>query len=142
MTRWTLSLGAVGLMISGCNLLQPPPNEAAFLEGTWSVTPENPGDFELVEYEAVFDANGQLASLTATKEDGATATLDTTGATTTVDGDQVTISVPRAGGTSVLEGTLSEDQNTITGSLSREIDLEDLDVLLPGGTITLERAAS
>jgi hypothetical protein len=54
----------------------------------------------------------------------------------------VTVTIPAAGGTRVFEGTLSADQNTITGSLTRELDLGDLEASLPGGELTLERVAS
>jgi len=137
MLRPTFVAICVCFTVSGCNIFQPP--AGSVLEGTWTVTPEDPGDFEGVEYEAVFDSRGNLTEITATREDGATATLDTSDATTTLEGDQLTISIPRAGGASAFEGTLSEDQNTITGSLSQEVDLGDLEIVLPGGTITLER---
>jgi len=63
--------------------------------------------------------------------------------TSEVDGDQVTITVPVAGGTRVFEGTLSEDGDSIDGSLSAELELPsgDLDVTLPGNDLTLTRQA-
>jgi hypothetical protein len=141
MTRWALSLGVVGLILSGCAVVVPPDGDAAFLEGTWTITHEDPIDPAGVEYEAFFSASGQLSQLTATTADGATATLDTDGASTAIGGNQVTISIPRPTGTSVFEGTLSEDQNTITGSLTQQIDFDDLDIVLPGGNIIMERVA-
>ena len=126
-------------MSSGCGIVE---NPAAVLEGAWEVTFEEPGDLEGFEITATFDGDGQLRSLTAEAPEGGTASLDVDEATTTtVDGDDVTITIPVAGGTRILEGTLSEDQNTITGSLSQELELPsgDLEVALPGSDLTLER---
>jgi hypothetical protein len=41
--------------------------------------------------------------------------------------------------TRVFTGTLSDDENTITGSITQEIDLGDLEATLPGWELTLER---
>ena len=57
----------------------------------------------------------------------------------TIEGLTVQVSIPRLTGTSVFDGTLSDDQNTITGSLSTDLALGGLDVSLPGGDLTLER---
>lgn len=117
-------------------------NEAAVLEGTWQVNFENPGDLEGLNIQATFDANGQLTEITAEDEAGAMASLDVAaGTTTTVVGSDVTITIPVAGGTGMLVGTLSDDDNTIEGSLSREIELPsgDLEVTLPGNNLTLVR---
>lgn len=141
MIRKLALCSCLGLFVWGCPSAPTTPDEA-FLEGTWTVTPEDPGDFENVEYEATFNQDGQLVKLKATRDDGATATLDASDSVTTLEGDQLTISVPVAGGTSVFEGTVSEDQNTITGELTREVDLGDLEIVVPGGTLTFERVAS
>lgn len=110
------------------------------LEGTWSITLADPGDFEGFTYKARFDSSGNLVEINGTRpEDGATASLDIDNATTTVDGSSVSISIPRLVGTSVFTGTLSADQNRIAGSITDEIDLGNLAVTLPGGDLTLER---
>ncbi len=67
------------------------------------------------------------------------AILDTTDSTTTLDGDQVNISIPVVAGARLFEGTLSADENTIVGSVTEEIDLGDLEIFLPGGNLTFER---
>jgi hypothetical protein len=133
----------VGLitMVAGCPFFQPD-NPAAILEGTWQVTFDEPGDLVGYDIQATFDSDGQLVNITAEAPLGGTASLDVDSATTTeVDGVNVTITIPVAAGTRVLEGTLSEDNNTITGSLSSELELPsgDLDVTLPGSDLTLER---
>ena len=126
------------VFLVGCPAATPPPE--AVLEGRWSITPADPGEFENFTYEGTFDTDGQLVELEATRDDGATATLNTTGSVTTLDGSDVTISVPGPGpGTRVFEGTLSEDQNTMTGSLTEEINLGDLEVTVPGGDLTWDR---
>ena len=51
----------------------------------------------------------------------------------------MSISIPRLTGTKVFDGTLSADQNTMTGTITDEIDLGDLEITLPGGDLTLER---
>jgi hypothetical protein len=42
----------------------------------------------------------------------------------------------------VFEGTLSNDQNTMTGSVTDEIDLGDLEATIPGGELAFERLSS
>ena len=134
-----LCLGTCAL-IAGCPTTPPAEeNPAAILEGVWSVTPEDPGEIEGVEYTATFDGDGQLLELRGIGPDGGVAILDTTDSTTELDSDQVTISVPVALGTRIFEGTLSEDENTIVGSVTEEIDLGDLELVLPGGNLTFER---
>lgn len=126
------------VFVVGCPQVAPPAE--AVLEGQWSITPDDRGEFENFMYEGTFDSDGQLVELVATRDDGATATLNTTGSVTTLDGSDVTISVPGPGaGTRVFEGTLSEDQDTMTGSLTEEIDLGDLEVTVPGGDLTWDR---
>jgi hypothetical protein len=140
MKRKVLNLCIVASLgfVCGCPVV-PAPGPEAVLEGTWSITPAEPGDFADWDFEAVFDSSGDLTELSGTREDGATATLDTTGATTELDGAEVTISIPDAAGMRVFAGTLSADQNTMTGSITQEIDLGDLEATLPGGGLTLER---
>jgi hypothetical protein len=134
----TVAVVSVGL-IAGCPFLPPGPPAAAVLEGTWSITPTEPGDCTDCTYEAEFDANGNLIQLRATRADGATATLTTTDASTQLDGSDVVITVPDPTGARVFEGTLSDDENTMTGSITQEIDLGDLEITLPGGELTFDR---
>ncbi len=141
MKRQVLRLCAVatfGCML-GCPLV-PAPGPETVLEGTWRITPADPGDFEGFTYEARFNSSGDLVEINGTRpEDGATVSLDIDNATTTVDGSAVSISIPRLTRTTVFDGILSSDQNTITGTITDEIDLGDLEVTLPGGDLTLER---
>jgi len=134
-------VGFVGLicLVAGC---PGSGNPAAVLEGTWEVTFAEPGDLEGFEIQAIFDDEGQLTRITAESPEGGSARLDVDNATTTeVDDGDVTISIPSVGGVRILEGTLSEDENTIEGSLSRELELldGDLEVTLPDADLTLTR---
>ncbi len=142
MSRCAGSLIAVTLLlfVTGCPFGPQEPPAEAVLEGAWSVVPSEPGAIENATYEAVFDSNGQLTQLSALRDDGATATLDTAGSVTSLDGSDVTISVQGTSTTtSLFEGTLSADQNTMTGSITRDIDLGDLEITLPGGELTFSR---
>lgn len=140
---WIGSMALACWSLTGCNIFAPP--AAAVLEGTWTATFDEPGDLEGIEVLLTFDGNGQLVSIEAESEEGGTAGLDVDDASTTeVDGSSVTITIPVAGGTTVFEGTLSEDENTIDGSLSKELELPsgDLDITLPGNDLTLGRSDS
>ncbi len=141
MKNLAISLVGLGLLLTGCTTT-PPSNEAEVLAGRWTVTPEEPGDIEGAEYEAEFDSSGNLVELSATTPDGGMARLMIDDATTEVDGSNVTITIPKLAGAKVFEGTLSEDQNTITGSITEEVNLGDLELVLPGGNITFERITS
>ena len=86
------------------------------------------------------NVDGQLTEIMGTRaEDGATATLDTTGSTTTLAGSEVTIDIPGDVMSRVFTGTLSADENTMTGSVTEQINLGDLDIMLPGGDLTWTR---
>ena len=135
-------LALIGLcaLIAGCPSTVVPENPAAVLQGTWSVTPGDPGQFEGWNYEATFDSNGDLVELSGVRpEDGATARLTIDDATTELDGSDVVITLPDLTGARVFEGTLSVDQNTMTGSVTDQIDLGDLEASLPGGELTFQR---
>ncbi len=146
MKKWMESSLLVAMLtIAGCNLFGPASNPAAVLEGTWQAVFDQPGDLEGYDIRLIFDANGALTQITAAAPAGGTASLDVADTTTTeVDGNQVTITVPAVAGARVFEGTLSDDQNSIDGSLSQELQLPsgDLQVTLPGGDLTLTRLGS
>ena len=136
----TASVIAFGIL-GGCGLFQIP-NPAATLAGDWQVKTTQPGALDSDDIRAHFDENGKLTQITATAPDGGTASLDVDDTTTTeVDGNDVTITIPAIGLEPVIEGTLSDDHNTITGNLSHELGLShtDLVVTLPGSAITLTR---
>ncbi len=139
MRRTGFILVGMCVLIAGCPFFPSEPPPEAVLEGTWSITPAEPGDCVDCTYEALFDSNGDLSHLRATRPDGATATLTTDDASTQLDGNDVVITVPGPAGARVFEGVLSEDENTMTGSITQEIDLGDLEITLPGGELTFDR---
>lgn len=127
------------MLIVGC----PPigPNPAAVLQGVWRLIFDNPGDLEGFDIQLTFDSNGQLTDISAVSPQGGTASLDVNNSSTTLEGDDVTISIPTQQGTRTFEGTLSADENSIDGAFSQEIELPsgDLDVSLPDSDATLRR---
>ena len=137
----------VGVLLGGCGLGQGP-NPAAILAGDWQIKTTQPGPLDKFDIRANFDADGKLTQVTATPPFGGTAILTTDNTTTIeVNGNQVTVTIPGIGlGTliglgPVIRGTLSDDQNTITGTLSQDLTLShtDFSVTLPGSDITLTR---
>lgn len=134
-------MGLIGCvcLIQGCPGTTP--NPAEVLAGTWQLTFDEPGDLEGFDIQLTFDADGQLTEINAEGPEGGTASLEVDNASTDVDGDEVTITIPAEGGNRIISGTLSEDENTITGELSAELELPagDLEVTLPGSGLTLER---
>jgi hypothetical protein len=140
---------ALGVLITGTGFLvgctPGSGNAASELEGVWQLNFEEPGDLEGYDIQATFDSRGQLKEINAASPEGGSATLDVSDdSTTTVDDHDVTITIPRAGGTTVYEGTLSDDNNTIEGNLSQALELPsgDINVTLPGSGLTLVRLAA
>jgi hypothetical protein len=129
----------VSLSMAGCVIPAP---EQSILAGVWTVTPAEPGDFADWDYEATFSNTGKLVELSAERSDGAVVELEIDNATSQVSGSTVTVTIPNAAGTRVFEGTLSADQNTMTGSMTEYIDFGDLEARLPGGELTLQRVPS
>ena len=130
--------------VVGCPLFDPLPSPPeAVLAGVWTITPAEPGDFADFSFEGTFNADGQLTEILGTRaEDGATAKLDTTGSTTTLTGSDVTIDIPGDVMSRVFTGTLSEDENTMTGSVTEQINLGDVEFNLPGGDLTWTRVVA
>jgi len=142
MKKWMESSLLVAMLtIAGCDILFPPTNSAAVLEGTWQAVFDEPGDLELVDVQFVFDSNGVLTQITATPPAGSTITYNVADTTTsTVDGDQVTITIPNVAGARTFTGTLSSDENSIDGSLSLSLDFPSgSNITLPGSDLTLTR---
>ncbi len=126
----------VSLMIPvvSCGLLPGDPPPEAVLEGDWlGMGPE--GTTAVV----TFDDQGVVVKIVGSTQDGMTATLTVENSTTTLDGNMLTFTFPTPAGQGEFEGTLSDDQNTISGSLTREIDFEDGTITIPEGDITLNR---
>jgi len=123
----------------GCPTSSNP--DAAVLSGTWDVVFADVSGLGENDVTATFDSNGTLTTLNATAATGATATLSVSGSDSQVNGSDVTITIPNTLGTSTITGTLSSDQNTLDGTLSKEINLSGLGltVTLPASDLTMTR---
>ena len=124
------------VFLVGCPIPTPEPPAAAVLEGDW-VTDTEEGGVAFVR----FDGNGAVVQVFAVTEEGATISLDVDDGTTTLEGSSVTIVIPLDSGEVTFEGTLSQDQDTLTGTLTQEIVIGDAVVItIPQGEVTLVRA--
>ena len=123
------------VLLAGCPIPPTPtPPAAAVLEGDWTTQTED-GGVAFVRFNDV----GVVVGLFAVNAEGATITLDIDDGTTTLTGSAVTVRVPTDQGEVVFEGTLSADQNTMTGSLTQAIVIESGLITVPAGDITLVR---
>jgi hypothetical protein len=130
-----LCLGLAGLLLGGCPLSPFDPPPAAVLAGDWFTELDQAG-----EAIFTFDDQGRLTRIAAT---AGSVDFDPAESITTLDGDQVTIRVPVGSSeTSTFTGTLSADQNTLEGTLSRQIAVDGLLTLtIPEGELTLTRTS-
>jgi hypothetical protein len=129
------------VLFSGCGLL-PGPSPAAILAGDWQIKTTQPSPLDQFDIRANFNSDGKITQITTIPPFGGTTNLTVDNTTTTeVNGNEVTITIPGIGLDPVIKGTLSDDQNTITGTLSNELKLihTDFSVALPGSNITLTR---
>jgi hypothetical protein len=125
----------IGLTLFGTGCPQPVPPPAAILAGDWGTTTA-----EDIDVVLTFNSDGVVVTITGTAQDGTVARLTVTGATTTLEGSAVTVVVPTGSRQVTFEGTLSDDQNTMTGSLTQEIVIDDvLEIIIPQGDVTLTR---
>lgn len=135
MRRTGFILVGMCVLIAGCPFLPSEPPPEAVLEGDWTTTSEE-GTIAVVR----FNDNGVVVNIFAATEEGVTVSVNVTGASTTLDGSDVTVRIPTATGEAVFEGTLTEDQNTMTGSLDRVITIgDDVVITVPQGDVTLVR---
>jgi len=131
-----LVVGAVTLVTAflvGCPTTVPPP-AAAVLEGEWD------GETANGEFDVFFNSSGVVTSIVGERQDCEQATLNISNATTTLEGSAVTITIPTATGDVIYEATLSDDGNTLTGTVNRSIEIgADLELVLEQGELTLVR---
>lgn len=116
----------------GCPLFPPSAN---VLQGDWKTTDEE-GSNAVVR----FNESGVVIGILTQNENGNFVVIAVNNATTELVDSAVTITVPTPLGNAIFVGTLSEDQNTMTGELGRTIDIgDDITVVIPEGELTLER---
>lgn len=109
--------------------------DAAKLQGRWTVTAEDDGEFEVR-----FNSVGRIDRV-STMIGNATTTFTITGTTTYVEEDEVMITIPSIVGTINFEGTLSGDGNTIEGMLERNLTFGGTSVQIPAGALILKRVS-
>ncbi|MCO6438380.1 MAG: hypothetical protein J5J06_14900 [Phycisphaerae bacterium] len=140
-SRPTLLVAASVLLagILGCPGVVPPPE--AVLEGTWELIPSDDVDSRLTGSFLAFDSNGDLARVTLTFDDETTVRLNYPPASTSLDGDQVHISITFVGNSLTFDGTLdSETEPTMaTGEVTRRLILGDVTISETQGEATLIR---
>jgi len=115
----------------------PPPE--AVLEGTWELTPSDEVDPRLTGSFLTFDSNGDLALVTLTFDDETTVRLNYPPVSTSLDGDQVHISITFFGNSLTFDGTLdSETEPTVaTGEVTRILTLGYITITDSQGEATL-----
>ena len=124
-----------GFLLGSSCVIPVPDGDESVLTGDWQTTDET-GDPVIVR----FDDNGVVEAILVTADDGETVTILVDGASTTLDGSDVTVVVPTPAGDATFAGTLSDDQNTLTGTVDRTINAGDaITVIVPQGEITLTR---
>lgn len=125
-------LGLCVCLIAGCPGMMPTGPDT--LSGNWETEGDN-GTAVLT-----FNSSSVLTQIVGTTMDDQMATLTIGNSTTTIDGNNVTIVVPLDQGSRTFTGTLSDDGNTLSGTLTEMISLGDnLDLTIPGGDLTLTR---
>jgi len=133
--RISVLLAAVsaGFFVIGCPFTVVLPPEAA-LSGEWE------GSTAEIELEVTFNSVGILTRVRGTTAGSGTVTFEVTGATTELDVDDVTITVPTDAGDVVFAATLSADQNTMTGTLSATLTFGTApQITVPAGELTLTK---
>lgn len=127
----TLSLADFG----GCCAIRTPQSG---LEGTWALVPANPLPF-LSKSEITFDCRGTMTLVMFTFSDGNTLTWHSPSNETTVDGDQVHISVTQDAMGFNFDGTLDSTStpSQATGKLDLNLNFGNVTLSLQQGNATL-----
>ena len=124
--------------IFGCPLVLPPPEAA--LEGTWELVPDDTVDPRLTDWFLTFDSAGELALVEYTFVGGDTVTWSyPPGSTTSVDEDEVHISVSLLGNGFTFDGTLDsvKTPSSATGTVSATISFGDIEISEPSSEAIL-----
>jgi hypothetical protein len=127
-------LSSIMVIVGGCCLT---PVESV-LTGNWSLTLNDNTEVDWPATVLIFDTDGQISEIQFTLSGQAYATTYPD-STTTVDGSTVTIKVFTDQGTLTFVGTLSEDEQTVTGTLTTALTFGNVTITLPGVSATLTR---
>jgi hypothetical protein len=134
-TKLVLALiASIMFIVGGCCLI---PIESV-LTGNWSLTLDNNTEVDWPATVIIFDSNGQISQVQFTLDSNVYATTYPD-STTTVDGSTVTIKVFTDQGTLTFVGTLSADEQTISGTLTVALTFDDVVITLPGVNATMTR---
>lgn len=139
--RSTLLIAASMLPVGNFGCGQPSPPPEAVLEGTWELIPSEEVDPELTGSFLTFNSSGRLTQVTFTFTDETTVRWDNPPSETSVDGDQLHISVTQGGSDLLFDGTLdSETEPTsATGELTRNLTFGDITISESQGEGTLAK---
>jgi hypothetical protein len=123
-------------LLPGCVLINPPPE--AVLAGTWRL--ETTGTNLLGETTLTFDSRGRLSSIDITPAGGVQIVRASPLSETNVDDDNVDVNVNLLIiGTLSFSGTLNADNTAATGTLTTNLNLGLVSVVLDSGAATLTK---
>jgi hypothetical protein len=134
---WLLVATVPLLVASRCGGVVPNIDpDAVILAGDWGTTFENGTDLVLS-----FDSRGTLVEITQFSTSGITLTRQITGSTSTVSGDEVSVTVPNILGISIYSARLNAAADAMSGNLSSTIVFRDVSIGIPAGTLNFTRLA-
>ena len=135
----TLNIATSLLLVSLCGCPLVPP-EASVMEGTWELIPTNLPP-ELAECLLTFNLRGGLARVKFTLVDETTITWNNPPSETTVDGDQISITVTTGDDSLTFEGTLDSETepDSAEGEFTVTATFEDISISEQAGEAVLVR---
>jgi hypothetical protein len=121
---------------TGCGTIFGPSPETV-LAGTWSLT--TPSSTDLTQLLLTFNQNGALTTVVYKVGTGITITSNAPTGTTTVAGNNVTITADFIGGALSFNGTLNAAQTVIDGTFTTTITVGTLVISIDSGRGTLTK---
>jgi hypothetical protein len=130
-----LFVSVLAILPAAC--FNPAPPATAVLAGTWAVTSPSAG--QLNQLLLTFDSNGNLQTISYQVSNNATITVPSPVGTTSVDGDNVTITSTFNNNGFVFEGVLNSEKTVINGTVTTQITSGDVVVTINRGAATLTK---
>jgi len=134
---WRLAAGTIVVLCGACITVDTTPPPEAILAGTWQLTTEQ--TTELTQTFFTFDSAGQLDKVTYKIGDNATITDNSPRGTVSVSGASVTIDATFAGSGQIINGTLNDENDVITGDSGTVIRFLSIEINVDNGAITLTK---
>jgi len=136
-SRLTL-LVAAGLPLVGILGCDGLPSPKSLLAGTWELIPSEPPNPDMKDWLLTFDTAGELTGVSFTLGDR-TITWNDPISTTSVDQEELHISVTHIGQTLTFDGTLdsASEPTSADGSLTARVDVGDVAIANSEGDATL-----